>query len=145
MCQINMDDFVRSSILSIKQGLIKTCLGYNCLFHYNFAKSHFKVSLNTPLRIIPYKEIFRMSNLNKFDHHLGAPIDLIGTKKENFQFLIDRISQKISAWNAIPLLQPQKLILINSILIAAASHIMNCFELPVTITKKIDSLIAGFF
>ncbi|XP_021856780.1 uncharacterized protein [Spinacia oleracea] len=112
----------------------------------NVGKSHLKVSSNTSMQEKQeFVTILRMPMVTTLDHHLGSPIDLQGTKYSNFVFLIDQISKKINDWNAIPLSQTQKVILINSVLISMASHVMSCFHLPSAISSKIDSMIAQFF
>ncbi|XP_056692063.1 uncharacterized protein [Spinacia oleracea] len=112
----------------------------------NLQKSFFKVSPNTPsAERQQFKDILRMDLVQSFGTHLGVPIDLTGKKHSNFQFLVDKVAGKISAWNSCPLSQCQKLILINSVLIAMASHVFSCMEVPASISSKLDSIITRFF
>lgn len=53
------------------------------------------------------------------------------------------VINKVSSWNSVN--QAQKLILINSVLIAMASHVLNCMEIPLSISYKVDSILARFF
>ncbi|XP_021722577.1 uncharacterized protein LOC110690060 [Chenopodium quinoa] len=92
-----------------------------------------------------FKSLFHMKHVQVFDHHLGAPIDFVGRKKDHFQFLINKITGRINCLNIIRLSQTQKLIFINSILVAMASHVLACYELPVSVTGKINSLLLRFF
>lgn len=77
--------------------------------------------------------------------HLSVPIDLTGKKHTNFQFIIDKVAAKIPAWNSCCLSQSQKLILINSVLIAMVAHVIICMEVPLSIVTKIDFMMARFF
>lgn len=45
----------------------------------------------------------------------------------------------------IQLSQSQKVIIINSVLIAMAAQVMSCFDLPMAISSKIDSMLVRFF
>ncbi|XP_056688714.1 uncharacterized protein [Spinacia oleracea] len=112
----------------------------------NLQKSHFKISPNTPVADQQgFKDIFKMQLVQNFGMHLGVPVDLVGKKHTNFQFLVDKVAGKISAWNSCHLSQPQKLILINSVLIAMVSHVFNCMEVPLSISTKLDSILTRFF
>ncbi|XP_021760560.1 uncharacterized protein LOC110725380 [Chenopodium quinoa] len=112
----------------------------------NLNKSLIKFSPNTTtLAQDEFKAIFRMIQVQGFDHHLGSPIDFMEKKKDCFQFLVDKIVGRITTLNAVRLLQSQNLIFSNSILVAMASHLLSCFEIPTSITGKIDSLLLKFF
>ncbi|XP_056687786.1 uncharacterized protein [Spinacia oleracea] len=112
----------------------------------NLQKSHFKISPNTPVADQQgFKDIFKMQLVQNFGMHLGVPVDLVGKKHTNFQFLVNKVAGKISAWNSCHLPQPQKLILINYVLIVMVSHIFNCMEVPLSITTKLDSILTRFF
>ncbi|XP_056697937.1 uncharacterized protein [Spinacia oleracea] len=112
----------------------------------NLQKSHFKVSPNTPLEMRQrFKHILQMELVSALSTHLGVPIDLTGPKHSNFQFIVDKIAIKINSWSYIPLAQSQKIILINSVLIAMASHVLSCMEVPALIVSKIDAMVAKFF
>ncbi|XP_021849465.2 uncharacterized protein [Spinacia oleracea] len=112
----------------------------------NLQKSLFKISPNTPsAEKQQFKEILRMDLVQSFGTHLGVPIDLTGKKHTNFQFLVDKVAGKISAWNSCCLSQSQKLVLINSVLIAMTSHVFSCMEVPQSISSKLDSIITRFF
>ncbi|XP_021837769.2 uncharacterized protein [Spinacia oleracea] len=112
----------------------------------NLQKSLFKVSPNTPVEVrLGFKDILQMKLVQNLGTHLGVPIDLEGKKYSNFQFIVDKVACKISAWNSCNLSQSQKLVLINSILLAMASHVLSCMEVPLAITSKLDSIITRFF
>ncbi|XP_057250055.1 uncharacterized protein LOC130591143 [Beta vulgaris subsp. vulgaris] len=77
--------------------------------------------------------------------YLGTPVDIQGKKTQHFTFLLDNISQRITAWNHSPISQAGKLILINSVLIASIAHILSVFLIPTTVANKLDAMLARFF
>ncbi|XP_056698700.1 uncharacterized protein [Spinacia oleracea] len=112
----------------------------------NLQKSLFKVSPNTPEESrLRFKGILKMELVQNIGTHLGVPIDLVGKKHSNFHFIVDKVAVKISAWNSCNLSQSQKLVLINSVLLAMASHVFSCMEVPLSISSKLDSIITRFF
>lgn len=66
-------------------------------------------------------------------------------KKGDFQFIVDKVHEKILAWSSFWLSQPIKMILIQSILLSISSHFMWCLMLLVYVTNKIDSLFTRVF
>ncbi|XP_021744425.1 uncharacterized protein LOC110710441 [Chenopodium quinoa] len=109
-------------------------------------KSFVKFSPRVPLEIRDsMKRILSMSETQNMGTHLGAPIDIQGKKKLSFQFLVDKVREKIVSWASLRLSQAAKLILINTILVSISTHIMKCLKLPQSIANKIDSLITKFW
>lgn len=86
-----------------------------------------------------------MEGKRSLGSYLGAAIDIQGSKVPHFTFLLDIVSRKIASWNHTWLSQPTKLIIINSILVATIMHHLSIFQIPTTITNKLDAMIAGFF
>lgn len=84
-----------------------------------------------------------MQQVNHFKVHL--PIDVMGKKSRHFHFLVDKVANLLTSWNVIPMSQQQKLVLINSVIIAMIFNILNCLEIPIGIANKIDSMIVTFF
>ncbi|XP_021841161.2 uncharacterized protein [Spinacia oleracea] len=112
----------------------------------NLAKSFIKFSPNTSLPDQQlFKSILRMPQVVKFGNHLGVPIDLIGSRRSHFNYLIDKVAELIISWNGVLLSQAQKLVLINTVLVATVSHVMMSLEIPGAVASKIDSMIATFF
>ncbi|XP_056698590.1 uncharacterized protein [Spinacia oleracea] len=112
----------------------------------NYKKTHVKFSpyMNNNLRMT-LKTILSVGESGKLGVHLGAPIDLGKKKKEDFQFIIDKIQNKVLAWSSLHLSQSMKVILIQSILISVVSHVMRCMKVPASVTNKIDALVTRFF
>ncbi|XP_056691844.1 uncharacterized protein [Spinacia oleracea] len=112
----------------------------------NLAKSFIKFSPNTSLSQQQlFKSILRMPQVSQFGQHLGVPIDCVGSKRSHFNYLIDKVSELITSWNGVLISQVQKMVLINTVIVATVSHVMMSLDIPITIVNKIDSLIATFF
>ncbi|XP_021752468.1 uncharacterized protein LOC110717974 [Chenopodium quinoa] len=86
-----------------------------------------------------------MTETDNMGIHLGAPIDIQGKKSAYFQFLVDKVSERIISWAALNLSQPAKLILINTVLVSMSAHVMKCLKIPQSIANKIDALITRFW
>lgn len=78
-----------------------------------------------------------MSCKKEMGAYLGCPMDVDGRSSRKFDFVVDRIKQKISSWKFITLSQVGKLILVNSIIVAMASHVLSLYLIPKGILKKI--------
>ncbi|XP_021850362.2 uncharacterized protein [Spinacia oleracea] len=112
----------------------------------NLAKSFVKFSPNTSLsQQQNFKTILRMPKVTQFGQHLGVPVDCMVSKRLHFNYLIDKVVDLINSWNGVLLSQPQKLVLINSVIVAMVSHVMMSLEIPISISNRIDSMISTFF
>lgn len=93
-----------------------------------------------------YKTRLRMDSKLNMGQYLGVSVNIQYRKvTQQFTYLLDSISKKISSCSQCPLFQTSKLIIINSILVASLNHILAIFKIPTTITNKIDALLARFF
>lgn len=112
----------------------------------NLQKSFVKFSLNIPAdQRQDYKRILQMEDKLSLGNYLGNSIDIQGPKVQHFTPLLDIISTKIARWNSCLLSQSTKVIIINSILVASIMHQLSIFPIPLTITHKLDAMIARFF
>ncbi|XP_021866146.1 uncharacterized protein [Spinacia oleracea] len=91
------------------------------------------------------KSLLSMPVVNNVGNHLGVPVDLSGSKSVFFQSLLNKISNKIISWSHLHISQAAKLVLIQSILMSLASHVMRSLKIPSATVHKIDSLIAKFW
>ncbi|XP_021747144.1 uncharacterized protein LOC110712994 [Chenopodium quinoa] len=62
------------------------------------------------------KRILSMAETDNMGIHLGTPIDIQGKKSSSFQFLVDKVSEKIVSWASLHISQSAKLVLINTVL-----------------------------
>ncbi|XP_010676995.1 uncharacterized protein LOC104892705 [Beta vulgaris subsp. vulgaris] len=112
----------------------------------NHTKSFVKFSPNIPpdQRQV-YKNSLQLDDKPSLGTYLGSSIDIQGSKVPHFTFLLDIVSRKIEIWNHTWLSQPMKLVIINSILVATIMHHLSIFQIPTTITNKLDAMLARFF
>ena len=82
---------------------------------------------------------------HQFDKYLGLPSFVGRGKKQSFSNIRERIWQKIQGWKEQLLSQAGREVLIKSILQAMPTYSMNCFKLPRSLCKDIESLIRKFW
>ncbi|XP_021764021.1 uncharacterized protein LOC110728687 [Chenopodium quinoa] len=112
----------------------------------NLQKSVIKFSPDiAPVEKLAIKQVLSIPETENMGIHLGAPIDIRGKKSSSFQFLVDKVAERIISWAPLHLSQSTKLILINTVLVGMSAHVMKCMKLPRSIANKIDSLIARFW
>ncbi|CAL1398685.1 unnamed protein product [Linum trigynum] len=85
------------------------------------------------------------SSSNCHSKYLGVPTEWGNSKKETFQFLIQRMEKMGEAWKSLLLSHGGKEVLLKAVIQAIPSYIMYLFHLPVSLTKKMDSLLTNFF
>ncbi|XP_021761169.1 uncharacterized protein LOC110726001 [Chenopodium quinoa] len=85
----------------------------------NLQKSFIKFSpgFDNNKRLV-LKSILSMPETDNMGTHLGAPIDIQGKKSLAFQFLVDRVSDKLVSCASLNLSQAAKLVLINTVLVS---------------------------
>ncbi|CAL1404855.1 unnamed protein product [Linum trigynum] len=82
---------------------------------------------------------------NCHSKYLGVPTEWGNSKKETFYFLIQRMEKMGGAWKSLLLSHGGKEVLLKSVIQAIPTFIMCLFLLPVSLTKKMDSLLSNFF
>lgn len=112
----------------------------------NLQKSFVRFSANTPQ---DYKDFLsstlHMQARSSIGEYLGLPVDLSRRKCKDFQFMVDRIAQRLSSFASLHLSSAAKLVIINSVLVAAFNHVLSVFKIPTTICDRIDSLLSRFW
>ncbi|XP_057250094.1 uncharacterized protein LOC130591176 [Beta vulgaris subsp. vulgaris] len=137
---LSMDIFSRMIIMATDIRL------FDGIRAHSLRKSFVKFSPNVSEHMgHEYKRILQLDAKESLGTYLGTPVDIQGKKTQHFTFLLDNISQRITAWNHSPISQAGKLILINSVLIASIAHILSVFLIPTTIANKLDAMLARFF
>lgn len=66
-------------------------------------------------------------------------------KKDLFTSIVNRIQVKASSWSSRRLSPAGKLVMLTSVLTAIPSHASSCFQLPMSLCKKIQSALMRFF
>ena len=82
---------------------------------------------------------------NSIKQALGLP-SLVGKrKKASFNYIKERIWQKLQGWEGKLLSQVGREVLIKSVVQAIPTYTMGCFKLPLGLCHEIESLIKNFF
>ena len=91
------------------------------------------------------KDILGVPSIQQYEKYLGLP-SLVGKEKLTcFSQIKERVWSKIKGWKEKLLSQVGREILIKAVVQAIPTYIMNCFKLPVTLCKDIESLIRRFW
>ncbi|KAL5579343.1 hypothetical protein UlMin_011785 [Ulmus minor] len=79
------------------------------------------------------------------DKYLGLPTFAGRCKRDLFNFIKNRVWNKVKGWNSSLFSQAGKEILIKAVIQAIPSYAMSCFKLPKRLIKDIHRLIARFW
>ena len=77
--------------------------------------------------------------------YLGLPEQFGRRKRDLFASIIDRIQQKARGWSTKFLSSAGKLVMLQSVLSPIPSYSMKCFKLPVSLCKRIQSVMTRFW
>ena len=77
--------------------------------------------------------------------YLGLPEHFGRSKRDLFSSIVDRIKQKAKGWSNRFLSTAGKMTMLKSVLSAVPSHAMSCFQLPVSLCKRIQSALTRFW
>lgn len=83
----------------------------------------------------------RIENLRKY---LGVPILHKRVKKQPFQFVIDKVSRRLSTWKPTNLSLARRVTLTKSVLQALLSYVMQTALLPCSVCDEVDKLCSSF-
>ncbi|KAA3478618.1 reverse transcriptase [Gossypium australe] len=112
----------------------------------NFNKSTIFFSWNTLDEVKQeISNVLGMRQSNNIERYLGLP-NVVGRKKrESFQNLKDKITQRIGQWSTRYLSQGGKEVFIKSVLQSIPTYAMMCFLLPKTFCGELESLFAKWW
>ncbi|RYQ97763.1 hypothetical protein Ahy_B08g093845 [Arachis hypogaea] len=81
---------------------------------------------------------------NNMGKYLGVPLLHGRSKKEDFQFILDRMANRLSSWKAKNLSLAGKVTLTQSALASIPSYVMQTMKLPLSICDSIDKICRNF-
>ncbi|CAN1793057.1 Putative ribonuclease H protein At1g65750 [Linum perenne] len=112
----------------------------------NTAKSSILFSANTPddskHRIA---NVFGVDITIPMGNYLGVPAEWGATKKQTFQYMLDRIAARAQSWQANFLTHAGRSVMIKSVLQALPTYLFSCFLLPKHILKRMDQVLINFW
>ena len=104
-----------------------------------FSKSTLEVMCQT------IKETLGVKEIHQYEKYLGLP-SLVGRgKRENFNFLKERVWKKLQGWEGKLLSQAGREVLIKTIIQAIPTFTMGCFKLPLSLCNDIEMMIRKFW
>ncbi|XP_074301549.1 uncharacterized protein LOC141632948 [Silene latifolia] len=112
----------------------------------NDAKTTITISPNCTLR--NYRKCLKVLKApgNKgMGKYLGLPTDFGSSKKEIFVTIYDKVRYRILSWNNNYLSSTGRLTLINSVLSLLSLFSLSVFQIPVSVSSKINSLLSQFW
>ncbi|XP_058104393.1 uncharacterized protein LOC131248235 [Magnolia sinica] len=77
--------------------------------------------------------------------YLGAPLTRGRIRTASFQFLLDKVSKRISGWVAMHISQASRATLICHVLGSYPIHIMAALHIPGQVIQRLESNFADFF
>ena len=80
-------------------------------------------------------------NLGKY---LGIPIKHLGSSSQDYNFVLDRVKQKLAGWKANLLSMAGRNVLIQVSLATISTYVMQCAHLPGKILDGLDSVNRNF-
>ena len=109
-------------------------------------KSAVTFSRRTPMSLrTTVKDTLGIQKEGGSGKYLGLS-ELFGRKKRDlFSSIIDRIQQKTAGWSNRYLSTSREITMLKSVLTPIPSFAMTCFQLPVSLCKRIQSALTGFW
>ncbi|XP_021749452.1 uncharacterized protein LOC110715189 [Chenopodium quinoa] len=112
----------------------------------NVQKSFVKFSSNTPDDFRDYlSSTLRMEARSSLGYYLGLPVDLGRKKCQDFHFLLDKVAQRLLYYASLNLSSAEKLVIVNSVLVATFNHILSVFKVPNTVCERLGSMLIRFW
>ncbi|XP_050211430.1 uncharacterized protein LOC126661619 [Mercurialis annua] len=112
----------------------------------NFSKSAIFFSQNTDLNTRrTLANLLKVQNIGSESSYLGLPPFILRSKKTSFKDIIDKIERKLLGWKENLLSMAGKEILLKAVIAAIPVYSMMCFKLPLSLCKRINSLMSKFW
>jgi len=89
--------------------------------------------------------IFNISHSSALGKYLGCSIFMGRPRADHFQNLLAKAVTKLDSWKAKCFSKAGRVVLIQSHLEGLPSHTMQCFQLPASVSDKLDRINREFF
>lgn len=86
----------------------------------------------------------RMIATQNLGRYLGFPLLHQGRNGVAFNFVIEKIQNRLAGWQSKLLSEVEKLVLVKSIASSIANYYMQCHALPIKVCNAVDKLIRNF-
>lgn len=112
----------------------------------NKDKSAITFSRQTPAAIkTSIKNTLQIQKEGGVGKYLGLPEQFERRKQDLFSSIVDRVQQKARGWSTKFLSSAGKLVMLQSVLSAVPSYPMTYLKFPVSLCKRIQSVITRFW
>ncbi|XP_060962319.1 uncharacterized protein LOC115696532 [Cannabis sativa] len=112
----------------------------------NFSKSSVLFSPNTCNSEAEFsRRTLGLDNKPFISKYLGIPQFFGRSKKEHFNFFLQKASSKLSNWTNRLFSRAGKEVLLKVVIQLIPSYAMSCFRVPVSVCKRIERLMAQFW
>lgn len=88
---------------------------------------------------------FGVQEINHYEKYLGLPSLAGKGKKASFNYIKERVWQKLQGWECKLLSQAGRKVLIKAVIQAIPTYAMRCFKLLIGLCHEIEGLIRRFW
>ncbi|KAL3839206.1 hypothetical protein ACJIZ3_023797 [Penstemon smallii] len=114
--------------------------------HINLKKSSVVFTRNTPETIISLiLSYFPIQREQTHSRYLGLPLVAGKSKREVFDYIRERVWERLQSLRIKSLSKAGKEVLIKSVIQAIPSYLMSCFKLPNYLISEINSMVSSFW
>ena len=92
----------------------------------------------------PLCDILGFTSTPFLEKYLGFPLKQLGSSLQDYNFILDRVKQKLSEWKVNMLSLAGWLVLIQASLVVIPSYVMQCAYLPGKILDGVDRVNRNF-
>ena len=112
----------------------------------NFLKSSLQFRHKVPDSVqLEVQQVLGIATIGGMGTYLGISESLGGSKTQVFGFLNEKVNNKVNNRTLRFITKGGKEVLIKAIASPMPTHVMSCFSLPKTLTKKLMSTVAHFW
>ena len=81
----------------------------------------------------------------QYEKYLDLPSFVRRGKQDSFNYIKERVWQKIQGWEGKLLSQAGREVLIKSVIQAIPTYTMECFKIPMGLCNEIEAMIKKFW
>lgn len=91
------------------------------------------------------QQVLGIQVVPQFEKYLGMPAVVGRSKKEVFNFVKDRVWDRVKRWSGRDFSMAGREVLIKAVLQAIPTYVMSCFLLPSTLLNDIEIIVRRFW